>query len=124
MIGKLATVALYVDDQDAAERFWTERVGFEVRTKRSLGAAGHWIEIAPPKAESCLVLYPKTLMPDWDQRKPSIVFECEDVLATVEAIRSRGVTISQEPTTMKWGPFAAFRDSEGFEHGLRNRVTP
>jgi len=41
MIGKLGTVALYVDDQDAAERFWTERVGFEVRAKRSLGATGH-----------------------------------------------------------------------------------
>jgi len=124
MIENLGTVALYVDDQDAAERFWTELIGFEVRTKRSLGPTGHWIEIAPPKAESCLVLYPKALMPDWDQRKPSIVFECHDVLATVAAIRSRGVVISQEPTTMKWGPFAAFRDSEGFEHGLRSRVAP
>ena len=124
MIVKLGTVALYVDDQDTAERFWTERVGFEVRVKRSLGATGHWIEIAPPKAESCLVLYPKALMPDWDRRKPSIVFECDDVHATVAALKSRGVLISQEPTTMKWGPFAAFRDSEGFEHGLRIRAKP
>ena len=88
MIGKFGTVALYVDDQDAAERFWTERVGFEVRVKRSLGATGHWIEIAPPKAESCLVLYPKALMPDWDRRKPSFVFECDDVHAIVAALKS------------------------------------
>lgn len=124
MIEKLATVALYVDDQDAAERFWTERVGFEVRAKRSLGTIGHWIELAPSNAGSCLVLYPKALVPDWDQRKPSIVFECDDVHATVAAMKARGVLISQEPTVMKWGPFAAFRDSEGFEHGLRGRATP
>lgn len=124
MIEKLGTVALYVDDQGDAERFWTECVGFEVRSKRSLGETGHWIEIAPPKAESCLVLYPKALMPDWGQRKPSIVFECDEVHATVAAMKSRGVQISQEPRPMEWGPFAAFLDSEGFEHGLRGRAPP
>jgi hypothetical protein len=33
MIGKLGAVALNVNDQDAAERFWTEGVDFEVRAK-------------------------------------------------------------------------------------------
>lgn len=124
MIQKLATAALYVEDQDKAVRFWTQRVGFEVRTRRSLGKAGSWVELAPPGAESCLVLYPKQLMADWDERKPSMVFECKDVHATIAAMKSRGVTISQEPKTMHWGPFAAFLDSEGFEHGLRSRVEP
>jgi hypothetical protein len=101
--------------------FWTKCVGFEVRTRRSLGAAGSWIEIAPPGAESCLVLYPKALLPDWGQRKPSIVFECDDVEATVAVMKTHGVTFSQEPKRMQWGPFAAFLDSEGCEHGLRAR---
>jgi predicted enzyme related to lactoylglutathione lyase len=101
--------------------FWTNRVGFEVRTRRSLGAAGSWIEIAPQGAESCLVLYPKALLPDWSHRKPSIVFECDDVEATVAFMKARGVTFSQELKTMHWGPFAAFLDSEGCEHGLRER---
>jgi hypothetical protein len=70
MIWKLATVAPYVADQEAAERLWTKSVGFEVRAKRSLGAAGHWIEIAPPNVASCLLLFPKNLMLDWSQRKP------------------------------------------------------
>lgn len=90
--------------------------------KRSLGDQGHWIEVAPPKGDSCLVLYPKGLMPDWDQGKPSIVFECDDVHATVAAMKARGVRISQEPKTMQWGSFAAFLDSEGSEYGLRNRA--
>jgi lactoylglutathione lyase len=58
-------------------------------------------------------------MPGWDQRKPSIVFECDGVHATMAAMKSRGVLISQEATTMTWGRFAAFRDNGGFEHGLR-----
>jgi lactoylglutathione lyase len=119
MITKMATVALYVDDQEKAVDFWTTQVGFEVRTRRSLGTAGSWIEIASPGAESCLVLYPKALLPDWSQRKPSIVFECDDVQATVASMKARGVTFSQEPRVMQWGPFAAFLDSEGSEHGLR-----
>jgi lactoylglutathione lyase len=121
MISKMATVALYVDDQDRAVDFWTKRVGFEVRTKRPLGTVGSWIEIAPPGADSCLVLYPKSLMPDWAERKPSIVFDCDDVPATVADMRERGVTFSQEPKAMQWGSFAAFLDSEGCEHGLRGR---
>jgi lactoylglutathione lyase len=82
MIETIGTVALYVDNQEAAVEYWTKRLGFEVRTKRTLGAAGSWVEIAPPGADSCLVLYPKTLMPDWAARKPS-VFDCDDVLASV-----------------------------------------
>ena len=121
MITKMATVAIYVDDQKAAVEFWTKLVGFEVRTTRALGAVGSWIEIAPPGAESCLVLYPKALLPDWAERKPSIVFECDDVYATVAAMKSRGVRFSQEPREMQWEPFAAFLDNEGFEHGLRRR---
>jgi lactoylglutathione lyase len=121
MINKMATVALYVEDQEMAVDFWTKCVGFEVRTRRPLGAMGSWIEIAPPGAGSCLVLYPKVLLPDWAHRKPSIVFECDDVHATVASMKARGVTFSQEPKTMQWGPFAAFLDSEGCEHGLRCR---
>jgi lactoylglutathione lyase len=121
MIRNMATVALYVDDQETAVDFWTKRVGFEVRTRRPLGTLGSWIEIAPPGAESCLVLYPKTLLSDWAQRKSSIVFDCDDVHATVASMKARGVSFSQEPKEMQWGPFAAFLDSEGYEHGLRGR---
>jgi lactoylglutathione lyase len=122
MISKMATVALYVDDQDAAVDFWIRYVGFEVRTRRSLGEGqGSWTELAPSGAETCLVIYPKALLPDWAERKPSIVFDCDDVAATVAAMKARGVRFSQELTEMKWGPFAAFVDTEGHEHGLRER---
>ena len=75
--------------QEMAVDFWTKRVGFEVWTRRPLGALGSWIEIAPPGAESCLVLYPKALLSDWAQRKSSIVFDCDDVHAAVARMKVR-----------------------------------
>jgi lactoylglutathione lyase len=117
VINKIATVALYVADQDLAVDFWTKCVGLEVRTRRPLAAMGSWIEIAPPGAGSCLVLYPKVLLPDWTHRKPSIVFECDDVHATVASMKARGVTFSQEPKTMQWGHSRPFSTAKAANTG-------
>jgi predicted enzyme related to lactoylglutathione lyase len=86
-----------------------------------MGPQAAWIEVGPPGAESCLVLYPKSMMRDWAERKPSIVFECENLQQTFEDLRGRGVQFSQEPTPMPWGPFAIFVDDEGNWFGLRER---
>ena len=119
MIQQIATVAVYVDDQDRVLEFWRDRVGFELRRRESMGNAGSWLEMAPEGAGSRLVLYPKSLMPDWAERKPSIVFECDDIQATFDAMKARGVQFMEEPKTMAWGTYAIFPDSDGNEFLLR-----
>ena len=37
MITHIATVAVYVDDQEKAEEFWTKQVGFETKRKEPMG---------------------------------------------------------------------------------------
>ena len=59
MVGKIATSAVYVMDQDKAIQFWGEQVGFEIRRDLPIGAEARWVEMAPPGAESCIVIYPK-----------------------------------------------------------------
>ena len=59
------------------------------------------------------------MMEDWAERKPSIVFECENVQKTFEDMRNHGVEFTQEPKTMPWGLFAIFLDSESNWYGLR-----
>jgi lactoylglutathione lyase len=120
MIQKIATVAVYVDDQEAAMKFWTEQVGFELRTNQPMGPNGSWIEVAPQGAESCLVLYPKSMMSNHAERKPSIVFVTEDIHKTYEAMKEKGVTFKQEPNEMPWGTFAIFLDNEGNEYVLKS----
>ena len=121
MIKWLATQAVYVSDQRASEDFWKNRVGFEVITRRELGNGLYWLEVAPPGAQSRLVLYPRSLMKDWNERKPSIVFECDDVDQTYGELKRRGVEVGGPPVSMQWGKFASFKDLDGNEFGLRPR---
>ena len=119
MIRRIATVAVYVEDQNAALAFWRDQVGFEVRRSESMGKAGIWLEVAPEGAGSRLVIYPKSAMDDWAERKPSIVFECEDIQAAYESMKSKGVRFTGEPQTMTWGTYATFSDPDGNEFLLK-----
>lgn len=58
-------------------------------------------------------------MPNWQELKPSIVFECDDIHTTYETLKGRGVEFVEEPKTMSWGTFAEFRDTDSNEFLLR-----
>ena len=115
MITNIATVAVYVDDQARAKKFWTEKVGFEVVAERPMGPNVFWLEVAPPNANSRLVLYPKSMMKGYENKQASIVFECDDVRETYEKMKENGVPFKQELTEMQWGTFALFADEDGNE---------
>jgi predicted enzyme related to lactoylglutathione lyase len=119
MIKWIATQAVYVSDQTAAEEFWKNKVGFDVITTREMGNGLRWLEVAPPGAQSRLVLYPRSLIKDWSERQPSIVFECDDVERTYEELKSRGVDVGSPPVSMKWGKFGTFKDLDGNEFGFK-----
>lgn len=118
MITNIRTVGVYVSDQEAALRFYTEVMGFEVRADRSMGRQGRWLEVAPPGAQSRLVLYPRAMMEDWDKRKTSVVLGCPDIESEYERLSGSGVTFLQTPTKMKWGSFAVLADPDGNEFVL------
>ncbi len=120
LIQRIATVAVYVEDQDRALEFWRDQLGFEVRERKSMGNAGAWLEVAPEGAGTRVVIFPKSLMPDWNERKPSIVFECDDVQATYESLKGKGVEFEEEPKTISWGANATFRDTDGNEFLLKD----
>ncbi len=122
MFGAIKTVAVYVADPQAAKRFYVEHLAFEVRRELPMGPDACWLEVAPPGAETCLVIYPRTATPDWAQRKTSIVFYCADITSTIETLRSRGVTIAMEPNALPWGKFAAIEDPDGNVIGLTEQT--
>lgn len=113
MIENIGTVAIYVEDQERSRQFWTEQVGFELGRSESMGPGGSWIEVAPTGSQTRLVLYPKSMMKNWEELKPSIVFECADIEKTYEKMRGNGVQFLSEPQKMNWGTFAQFRDPDG-----------
>lgn len=102
MITNVKTVAVYVSDQEAALRFYTEMLGFEVRSNQPMGPRGNWLEVAPPGAETRVVVYPLEMMEGWEQRKRSMVFGCEDTEATCQELSNQGVSFTQGATKMAW----------------------
>jgi uncharacterized protein YjbI with pentapeptide repeats len=121
MIGPIKTVGVYVEDQKRAVAFYTEKLGFEVRRRLPMGPNAEWVEVAPPGAQSCLVLYPKSMMTDWAELKPSVVFRCSDVDAFCRRLESLGVRVPKPPAALPWGKFATFADPDGNEFGLTSQ---
>lgn len=113
MISQIGTVAVYVENQQEAVKFWTEQVGFEIRINMPMGPDGNWIEVSPPGAESRLVLYPQKMMQNWQEMKASIVFFSTDTKKTYEQMKERGVTFTEELKSMPWGSYCRFRDPDG-----------
>jgi len=115
MIRHIKTVAVYVTDQKRSLEFYTNKLGFEVRRNEHMGPNASWIELAPPGAQTCLAIYPRAMMKNWQELKPSVVFNCDDAHVTCEALAVQGVQITDQPKKMVWGTYAKFADPDGNE---------
>lgn len=118
MLGSLKTIGLYVEDQDRSLSFYESTLGFEVRRKLPMAEGAFWIEVAPPGSETCLAIYPRALVHDWANMRPSLMFECADVMRLCEELTAKGVTVSLPPAELPWGVFAAFEDPDGNTIGI------
>ncbi|GAB0167698.1 hypothetical protein LSPCS325_11350 [Lysinibacillus sp. CTST325] len=84
MINKVGQIMLYVNNQNEARDFWTEKVGFSVISEEDNGQGMKWIEIAPTKeAETRIILHNKVLIakmqPEMNLGTPSLMFFSEDI---------------------------------------------
>jgi predicted enzyme related to lactoylglutathione lyase len=120
MITNIGTVAVYVEDQQKAKEFWTQKAGFKVVAEHQMGPNAFWLEVAPQNASSRLVIYPKSMMQGSENMKASIVFECDDVMATYEKMKENGIKFKEEPKEMQWGTFAQFSDEDGNEYLIKS----
>jgi lactoylglutathione lyase len=103
-VSNLGVAMFTVADQDAALAFYTDKLGWEVRTDQTFGENGEmrWIEVAPPGSTARLALNP----PMRDQPGGgSIGVETPDMRAEHDRLSGLdGVTITQEPMDMGGAP--------------------
>ncbi|WP_102693475.1 VOC family protein [Rummeliibacillus pycnus] len=97
MIQQLGQVMIYVDNQEAAKTFWTEKVGCIVRSEETNGQF-HMIEIAPTKdAETSFVLQNKQLVakmePYLNVGPPSLMFFTDNVENLYEEFKAKEITV-------------------------------
>jgi catechol 2,3-dioxygenase-like lactoylglutathione lyase family enzyme len=121
MIRGLKIVSIPVTDQDAALAFYTEKMGFKVGTDQPMGPGQRWIELIIPGADTRLALFTPQGHEDRVGGFQSMTFWCDDVFATAEGLKARGVTLTEEPTKQPWGTYAKFRDPDGNEFVFSSR---
>ena len=113
MIRGVKFVSVPVADQDRALAFYVERLGFRVETDQPMGPGQRWIELAVPGADTRVVLFTPDGQQDRVGSLASATFWSDDVAATYEQLKARGVEFQAPPTKQPWGTFAIFKDSEG-----------
>jgi lactoylglutathione lyase len=103
-VSNIGVAMFTVADQDAALAFYTEKLGWEVRSDVSFGENGEmrWLEVAPPGSAARLALNPPM------QGEPgggSIGVETPDARAEHERMSNTdGVTITTPPMEMGGAP--------------------
>ena len=114
MMINVKTVGIYVSDKQRALDFYVDKMGFEKRRDDPMSPEARWIEVAPKGAETVLVLYTPQGLEDRIGSFAGVVFKCDDIRATYEELRERGVEFTEEPTMQPWGMMQAqFKDIDG-----------
>jgi predicted enzyme related to lactoylglutathione lyase len=121
MIRGVKIVSIPVSDQDVALNFYTEKLGFKVATDQEMGPGMRWIELMIPGADTRLALFTP---PGHESRIggfQSMTFWCDDVFATAEQMKKKGVELAEEPKKQVWGTMAKFKDPDGNEFVFSSR---
>ena len=114
-------VSIPVRDQDAALKFFTEKLGFKVTTDQPMTETQRWIELMSPGADLGLALFTPEGHENPIGEFQSVSFWCDDVFATAKVLKSKGVQFEVEPKTEVWGTTAMFRDADGNKFVLSSR---
>jgi uncharacterized glyoxalase superfamily protein PhnB len=126
---KISSSHLWVHDQEVAPKYWTERVGMEVRQDVSFPELGdfRWVTVGPRGQDDVsivLMAVPGEPVMDEATRKQvldltakgfagTVFLTTEDCQASYEQMKARGVEFTEEPHEMPYGIDCGFRDPSG-----------
>lgn len=113
MITRVGQIMLYVNDQDKAVEFWTEKLGFRVIHEENNGM--RYIEVAPANAETSIVLHDKAFIakmsPELNLGTPSLMFFSDDLDKLYSDLANKNVKVG-ELVTLPFGRVFNFADDE------------
>ena len=111
MINTIGGVVIMVSDQAQAVKFYTEKIGFDIRTNVPF-FGGKWIEVAPKDSESTLsIMEPNSQLMSPEEfeiakknigRNTGVWFYSSNIQSTYEELQSKGVSITK-PEKQEWG---------------------
>jgi catechol 2,3-dioxygenase-like lactoylglutathione lyase family enzyme len=126
---RIANSQLWVHDQDEALAFYTEKLGWEVRADVTLPEMGgfRWLAVGPAGQEDFAVVLmaipgPPVFEAETTEQIRAVMAKgvaggvfltTDDVHASYEELRNRGVEFTEEPSERPYGIDAGFRDPSG-----------
>jgi len=125
---KIANAQLWVHDQDEALAFYTEKVGMEMRADVTVPELGNfrWLTVGWPGQDVSIVLMaipgPPVMDAETGEQVRSLMAKgfagtifltTDDVHASYEQLKGRGVDFSEQPEERPYGIDSAFRDPSG-----------
>ena len=126
---RISTVQLWVHDQDAALKFWTEKVGFEVRSDVTIAELGNfrWLTVGPtgqPDVAIVLMAIPGPPVMDANTAEQvrslmakgfsgTVFLTTEDCESAYRELKGRGVEFVEQPEERPYGIDSSFRDPSG-----------
>ncbi len=133
MIQKISHVTIYVNDQEEALKFYTEKLGFEVRTDVTMDptfgdcSGFRWLTVGPKgqKDVEIVLMEPKAGKVMDDNTVKNIkslisqgalgagVFTTADCKATYQELKQKGVEFIMPPEEKPYGIEALFKDNSG-----------
>jgi predicted enzyme related to lactoylglutathione lyase len=128
MLTQLTHAQVWVNDQDEALAFYTEKLGMEIREDVTVAELGNfrWLSVGVPGQDVSITLMEIPGPPVFDAETRAAIqglmakgasgglfFKTDDVHATYDDLSGRGVEFTQPPTEMPYGIDAGFRDPSG-----------
>ena len=116
MIDAIATVCIFVEDQDKAKAFYLDKLGFELRQDSPMGPS-RWIAVAPKGARTEVILY--KMDENWQHysqiigKSQALTFNVTDMAGLHADLKANGVRITQEPDAQPWGTYMMIQDQDG-----------
>ena len=126
---RLANAQLWVHDQDDALAFYTGKLGWEVRADVTLAEMGNfrWLAVGPagqPDVSVVLMAIPGPPVMDPETADEvrtlmakgfagTVFLTTDDVHASYEELKGRGVEFVEEPEVRPYGIDSSFRDPSG-----------
>ncbi|HEV8165927.1 MAG TPA: VOC family protein [Actinomycetota bacterium] len=119
---RIGLTGIFVDDQDKAEKFYTEAIGLQIKTNAPYGPTERWLSVVSPEDPDGveLVLHLADEPARAFQRasreagRPVISLRTDDCQRDAERLKANGVVFVREPARMDYGGMdAVFDDTCG-----------
>lgn len=126
MITKMTHVSIYVVDQARAYDFYTNKLGFKVITDVPMAGGDRWITVCPPDQPGFEIILSPITRGMFSKETANVLrelvekgtfglglFTSNDIFATYEELKAKGVEFTKAPKKEFYGTEAIFKDDSG-----------